>query len=751
MAERSFKKEVQQLRIGAGEEFRGEGILAVTKALLQSGVGYVAGYQGSPISHLMDVLADANNILQELGVHFEASASEATAAATLAASVMYPIRGAVTWKSTVGTNVASDALANLASGGVTGGALVIVGEDYGEGSSIMQERSHAFAMKSQIWLLDPRPNLESMVKAVEDGFELSEASKTPVMLQLRIRGCHVHGRFIAKENKRPAFSLAQALESPARDTSRIVLPPASFLHEQEKIKDRWPAAIRYIKEHKLNEHFDGDQDDIGLILQGGLYNGVIRSLQLLGLADNFGNSRIPLYVMNVTYPVIEDEVTEFCRGKRAVLLLEEGQPDYIEQNLHAVLRKAGIDTHLSGKDVLPMAGEYTTQVMRDGLREFLKRHRPESLQTHAAVAVDAVAQAQAQAQAQAPSSQLEITEVARPKPAAKLVEQPITFHKQVDGLASVVPPRPAGFCTGCPERPIFSALTLAQEKLGQHHISCDIGCHLFSILPPFNLGATTMGYGLGASSAAAFNVPAAKRPISIMGDGGFWHNGLSSGIGNAVFNKYDGVIVIVDNFYASATGGQDILSSRADNPDRSTNNPIDHAVRGVGVKWVRTLDRTYDVAKVRATIEEALTTDTKGPKVIIAQSECMLNKQRRIKPLFNKAVKEGRRVVKERFGVDPDVCTGDHACIRLSGCPSLSIKDSGDPLKEDPVAHVESSCVGCGNCGEVAHAAVLCPSFYRADIVHNPTGTDRFLARMRGAVIGFLQRRRAARLAQYAL
>ena len=763
MAERSFKKEVQQLRIGAGEEFRGEGILAVTKGLLQSGVGYVAGYQGSPISHLMDVLADANDILQELGVHFEASASEATAAATLAASVMYPIRGAVTWKSTVGTNVASDALANLASGGVTGGALVIVGEDYGEGSSIMQERSHAFAMKSQIWLLDPRPNLESMVKAVEDGFELSEASKTPVMLQLRIRGCHVHGRFIAKENKRPAFSLAEALESPARDTSRIVLPPASFLHEQEKIKDRWPAAIRYIKEHKLNEHFDGDQNDIGLILQGGLYNGVIRSLQLLGLADNFGNSRIPLYVMNVTYPVIEDEVIDFCRDKRAVLLLEEGQPDYIEQNLHAVLRKAGIDTHLSGKDVLPMAGEYTTQVMRDGVREFLKRHRPESLQTHAAVAVDA------QASAPADGHALNVTEVSRRKPALApvppatsaaapapsprpvAVEQPITFHKHVQNLASVVPPRPAGFCTGCPERPIFSALTLAQETLGQHHISCDIGCHLFSILPPFNLGATTMGYGLGASSAAAFNVPAAKRPISIMGDGGFWHNGLSSGIGNAVFNKYDGVIVIVDNFYASATGGQDILSSRADNADRSTNNPIDHAVRGVGVKWVRTLDRTYDVAKVRATIEEALTTDVKGPKVIIAQSECMLNKQRRIKPLFNKAVKEGKRVVKERFGVDPDVCTGDHACIRLSGCPSLSVKDSGDPLKEDPVAHVESSCVGCGNCGEVAHAAVLCPSFYRADIVHNPTGSDRFLARMRGAVIGFLQRRRAARLAQYAL
>src|SRR5215813_1864006 len=203
MAERSFAREVERLRLGAGEEFRGEGILAITKALLQSGVGYVGGYQGAPISHLMDVLADAQDFLAELGVRFTTSSSEAAAAAMLSASVMYPIRGAATFKSTVGTNVAADALANLASSGVTGGALIIVGEDYGEGSSIMQERSHAFAMKSQIWLLDPRPNLELMVKTVENAFELSEASNTPVMLEVRIRTCHVHGRFTAKTNKRP--------------------------------------------------------------------------------------------------------------------------------------------------------------------------------------------------------------------------------------------------------------------------------------------------------------------------------------------------------------------------------------------------------------------------------------------------------------------------------------------------------------------------------------------------------------------
>src|SRR5215468_1233443 len=243
VAERSFAKDIQSLRIGAGEEFRGEGILAVTKALLQAGVAYVGGYQGSPISHLMDVFADADELLKELGVHFETSASEAAAAAMCAASVNYPLRGAVAWKSVVGTNVASDALSNVASGGVTGGVLVIVGEDYGEGSSIMQERGHAFAMKSQMWLLDPRPNLPSIVAAVQNGFELSEASNTPVMLELRIRACHVYGSFTARDNARPSFTLKDALEHPVRDANRIVLPPASYQHERDKVEKRWPAAV----------------------------------------------------------------------------------------------------------------------------------------------------------------------------------------------------------------------------------------------------------------------------------------------------------------------------------------------------------------------------------------------------------------------------------------------------------------------------------------------------------------------------
>ncbi len=705
MAERSFKAEVEHLRLGAGETFTGEGILAITKALLESGVGYVGGYQGAPISHLMDVLTDAQDLLAELGVRFEANASEAAATAMLAASVHYPIRGAVTYKGPVGVNVASDALANLSSSGVNGGALIVVGEDYGEGSSIMQERSHAFAMKSQFWLLDPRPNLPSIVRAVRQGFELSEASSTPVMLMVRIRSCHVTGQFEAADNIPPPLSVRDALASPRKDFRRVVLPPMSYAHEKDKIDRRWPAAETFITEQALNERFGPRQGKVGIVLQGGMYNGVIRVLQRLGLADIYGNTEVPFHVLNVTYPLVRAELLDFAHGKDALLVVEEGQPDFIEQSVGSMLFREDVRTRLMGKDVLPMAGEYTGQVLHDGITAFLRETASDLLPGR--------------------------------------IRAPNRDAPDIPDLSKTVPIRPPGFCTGCPERPIFAALKIVQQELGEHQITGDIGCHLFAALPPFEVGGSTMGYGLGPASNSAFDAGGERRAISIIGDGGFWHNGLASSIGNMVFNCSDSVAVIVDNFYSAATGGQDVPSSRAINPTRATNNPISAAVRGVGVKWVREIDRTYDVPRMCKVFREALTTDYDGPKVIVASSECMLNRQRREKPLRREAINAGRRVEVPRFGIDEDICTGDHACIRLSGCPSLSLKKLDDPLRDDPVAHIDQTCVGCGNCGEVAEAAVLCPSFYRADVVHNPTGFEQWRADIAARLKGWLQRRRA--------
>jgi indolepyruvate ferredoxin oxidoreductase, alpha subunit len=703
--ERSFKKEIEALTLGDGEVFRGEGILAVTKALLQSGVSYVGGYQGAPVSHLLDVLVEAEDIIGGLGVHLETCTNEASAAAMLGASINYPLRGAVTWKSIVGTNVASDALSNLASPGVMGGALIIVGEDYGEGASVIQERSHAFAMKSSIWLLDPRPDLPVIVRMVEKGFELSEASHAPVMMELRIRACHVSGEFTAKDNRRAQHSRLDPISEPARfNYDRLAHPPATFAQEKRKLGERLPAAQEFIRAAALNELFAGDLADIGVIVQGGLYNSVLRALERLGLADAFGATRVPIYALNVVYPLIPEEVTGFCAGKRAVLVVEEGYPDYIEQQVNVLLRRADLQTRVLGKGALPNVGEYTAEVLLAGVASFLAEARPAGLDL-APIAAAA-----------------ERVGALKPRAAAAIGE---------------LPARPPTFCTGCPERPVFSALKLMQREIGPTHISADIGCHSFATFAPFSMGNSILGYGMSLASAAGVAPNLARRPIAVMGDGGFWHNGVITGVASNLFNQGDGVLVVMQNGYTSATGQQFMPSSSTTRDGAAPGMSIEATLRAMGVRWLKKV-RTYGVAAMLKTLKEAMQTAERGLKVIIADGECQLARQRRVRAEDSAKLARGERVVKVRYGVDDEICTGDHSCIRLSGCPSLTVKPNPDPLRSDPVASVIESCVGCGLCGEVAHAAVLCPSFYRAEVIRNPSRWDRALDRLRRRVIAAL-------------
>jgi indolepyruvate ferredoxin oxidoreductase alpha subunit len=164
---------------------------------------------------------------------------------------------------------------------------------------------------------------------------------------------------------------------------------------------------------------------------------------------------------------------------------------------------------------------------------------------------------------------------------------------------------------------------------------------------------------------------------------------------------------------------------------------IESAIRGVGVKWIKKV-YNYNVANVAKVLKDALTTAEKGLKVIIAEGECMLAKQRRVRAEDAKKIAAGERVAKPKFGIDEQTCTGDHSCIRLSGCPSLTIKDNPDKLRQDPIAAVVETCVGCGLCGEVSHAAILCPSFYKTEMVYNPSAAERLVDRVRRRVIAWL-------------
>lgn len=711
MAERSFKKEVAKLRLGAGEAFHGEGILAVTKGLLQAGVSYVGGYQGAPVSHLIDVLVDSAELLDELGVHLETCTNEASAAALLGASINYPVRGAVAWKSIVGTNVAADALSNLASPGVMGGALIVVGEDYGEGASVIQERTHAMAVKSGLWLIDPRPELGHIVDMVETAFDLSEATNTPVFMELRIRACHMTGAFEARDNRKGRVSRLDRVAGPPEfDYARLAHPPATFNQEKLKVEVRRPEAEAFITRHGLNEDFGPADGDVGILIQGGLYNALVRAMSQHGLTDAAGKPLWPVKALNVVHPLANEEITAFCAGKSTVLVVEEGNPEFIEQEVASILRRADIQTRVLGKDVFPAAGEYTIEVLARGLmrlRDRLGDTVPTALGDRLARLDDWRAEAH-------------------------------------DILGGEVPARPPSFCTGCPERPVFTAIKLLEKEIGKVHIAADIGCHALATFAPFSLGNSILGYGMSLASAAGVGPISEKRPVAIMGDGGFWHNGLVTGVSSSLFNKGDGVLIVMQNGYTSATGIQWLPSSRETRHGTNTGDDrhasIEETLKHLGVRWLKRI-RSYSVETMRKTLREAMTTDEKGLKVVIADGECQLARQRRLRGENARKRAQGKRLVRTRYGIDDATCTGDHSCIRLSGCPSLSIKPTRDPLRTDPVATVIDSCVGCGLCGEVAHAAVLCPSFYRAEIVTNATRWDRLRQRVGRAVIGWLQNR----------
>src|SRR5712691_6812176 len=478
--------------------------------------------------------------------------------------------------------------------------------------------------------------------------------------------------------------------------------------EAQKFEHRLPAAQRYIHEHGFNEHRRGAEESIGIVMQGGLYNTTARALALLGAADLYGASPVPLLILNAIHPLVPEELCEFLRGKRRVLVVEEGMPNYIEQQLKALAHDERLSVEIHGKDLFGQYGELVPYVVVSGLKKFLTMHE--------AVTVSG---ADVERRFEALKAHLARLGAVLPTPVAK---------------------RPPTFCTGCPERPVFSAMKILRTKqpeVGDTHVSADIGCHSFGTQAPFNVGNTILGYGMGLSSSNAVAPLFGKRVVSVMGDGGFWHNGLTNGVANAVFNKQDSVLVILENFYTSATGQQHNPSTGKNARNEPTTMTIPRALRGLGVTWIKTVN-PYRIGEMLGVLRRALTTREGGLKVIIARGECQLERQRRERPLIRKKAERGERVSQPKFGVDPDVCTGDHSCMRLNGCPSLTLRDNPDPLRDDPIAHVDASCVGCGLCGEVAHAAVLCPSFYEVKTISNPGPWERLVGRVRMRVIGAL-------------
>lgn len=704
-----------QLRYGAGRTLLGDTGVIVLKALLESGVSYVGGYPGSPVTNIYDATAGANHdILKPLGIYFQGSGNEASAASMLKISINHPVRGAVIWK-VVGSNVAADPLAHIASSGVKGGVLVFVGEDYGCSSTSVAETTLTMGLKSGLIVIDPPVDAQRLHWLIQRGFEMSEASQMPAAFLLRTRVGNMKGSIICGENREPTISRTRPLEKIIYDITRDHFPPYSVLQERSILTERLPLAAQYALRHELNQLFPGTAAGNGKLRAGGpgiithgmVLNTLRRVLAHLGRADATGKSDLSILNLNVLHPLIPEQVLDFLRGHPQVLIIEEGAPTFLEQQIRVLAQKEKLDVELYGTDILPPSGERVPAVVLRGVEDFLGR-----------------AAGNGKGPRELPRSRACEEHVAA---AAAFLKKPPT-------------PRLPIFCSGCPERPIFSALTLLREQFGSTEYGNDIGCYSMGALPPHNLEGLVTGMGTGLAASTAMGVISGQRPIAFMGDGTFWHSGLTTSVVNAIYDNLDAVLVIFDNLWTAMTGHQENPSSHRNiRGEAIPRMQIEETLRGMGVTWLRTVN-PYDMAESYTALREAFQTPEGGLKVVVSRAECELERTRRERIPLRLAIQAGERKLLPRLGVDPDVCTGDHSCMRFNGCPSLTLKENPNPLRQDEVAHIDQSCTGCGFCGELAHTAILCPSFYRVEVIENPTAWDKLRAGLRRAVIGRLWR-----------
>ncbi len=498
-----YDREIEnQLRLEGGKEYFGSGAVVILKSLLESGISYFASYPGSPTATVTSLVDRVKHtVLKDAGIYAEESTNEAAAASALRSSISNPVRGAVAFK-IVGFNVAADVIAHVASSGVKGGALILVGEDYGCNNTIVAEKTLPYAYKSGLPMLDAGASLQHLSDLIQDGFALSEHSGSPVIVLVRSRLGYMSQVVRAKDNKR-----AEKVEVKEEIMEKLTFPPYTQVQEAEKYNLRLPKAAEFVKEAGINRVYNhSSHQGIGIITHGILTNMVLRALGSL-------DEDCAVYSLHCLYPIVDSEVVEFLADKEGVLIVEEGMPNLLEKEIRAIAQASGLTTKILGKEIIPKAGEVSYETVVAGLSKFF------------GVPVDVKG---------------EITEVE-------------------------IPERRPTFCTGCPERPIFSAIKILKKQIPEARFlfSSDIGCYALGGLPPFDFKGSVTGMGTGMASGSVLSRVGKdeERVISFMGDGTFWHSGLTTSVANALRNDQDAVLVIFYNYHTAMTGHQKNVSS----------------------------------------------------------------------------------------------------------------------------------------------------------------------------------------------
>jgi indolepyruvate ferredoxin oxidoreductase alpha subunit len=546
---------------------------------------------------------------------------------------------------------------------------------------------------------------------VKEGMDLSRDSQSVVALLLRPHLSHANAEILVGDNVAPKISTVRRLKEFTKDPTLFALPPYSWAQERARYESRLPSAARLVVERGLNEEFGNPSAKVGLITHGTTFNTTMRLLSLMGLADEFGELDEGLHVLqlNVINPLNDDQLEGFLAGKTHALLVEEGQPELLELAVRALIQRRGLQIRFHAHDIIPKFGELTPERLSLPLVEFLRGALP-----------------------------------GLPAAAATNVHKLLDRKKQAAGLfPAPVPARIPTFCTGCPERPVFSQMKIKEYNTGkQEWHASDVGCYGMAGYAPFFMSDSNMGMGGGLAAASAVTALSDQPNVSVVGDGTLWHSAFNTSAANAVYNKQESTYIVLDNKWTAMTGAHEnpnvgkLMTGEPMNAKMS----IASTFKAMGVKQIETAN-PYDFRAFQRKLKKIHSDPkTSQVRVLISEAECQLQRQRRVRPEREQQIQAGRRVEIDRLGVDDEVCVGDHACMRFNGCPSLTLKEAPNTLRTAPVAAIDHTCVGCGVCGEITTAAQLCPSFFKVTRIENPG----WIEKLREAISRLFVRAKAA-------
>jgi len=592
---------------------------AAVRGALEGGVSIASTYPGTPSSEIGDVFY---KIAREAGVYFEFSSNEKVALEVSVAAAAAGLRSFVFMKH-VGLNVAADSFMSAAYTGVRGGMIVLSADDPSMHSSQNEQDNRIMARLAGVPLLEPS-NPQEVKDLMKYGFELSEQFKIPVLMRTTTRISHMRGVVnlgpIVSGKEKGFFE---------KDPTQFVVMPNNMVVRRKDLIEKLTQIKETTNNSPLNKIIDKGGDGLGIVTSGSAYNYVMDVV-----SEN--NIKVKILKLTLSYPFPEKLVFDFINSVDNILVAEEVEP-VIEKEILAIIGKYNLRKKVYGKldGILPRIYEYNPDIILTGI--------------------------------------------------AKITDKELIKRENFDTKLSL-PLRPPVLCPGCPHRATYFALKKAIKKLKIKEediiYSTDIGCYALAIQSPYKMADYCISMGSSIGIGCGFAKATDQKVISFIGDSTFFHAGVSPLI-NAVHNKDNILVVILDNRITGMTGGQ----TNPGIPVDGMGNPapevsIENIARGTGVGFVKTID-PVDLKKTEEIFKKALKFD--GVAVIITKHPCAMitNAENR------------KKGISIKYTINQQECTKCLICVKSFTCPAFYIEKEGS-VNINPLL-----CDGCGVCAQI--------------------------------------------------